>query len=84
MTITPDDVEFCPGKARPGRRCWRPYDKDGHGHCEHWWDCKPCCWCGRDKLSDSPDCDCQRHQEYRRQSDGGAEETIEQEDSSTN
>ena len=20
--------------------------KDGHGHCVHWWDAEPCCWCG--------------------------------------
>lgn len=27
-----------------------PKSKDGRGHCQHWWDEEPCCWCG----SDSP------------------------------
>jgi NTP pyrophosphatase (non-canonical NTP hydrolase) len=24
------------------------FSKDGSGHCGHWWDTEPCCWCGSD------------------------------------
>ena len=29
-------------------------------HCEAWWDCEPCHFCGFD-IVDNPDCDCPRH-----------------------
>jgi hypothetical protein len=28
-------------------------------HCEHWWDCEPCHFCGFD--GGGEDCDCPRH-----------------------
>lgn len=28
-------------------------------HCNHWWDCEPCCECGFD--GGGKDCDCPRH-----------------------
>ena len=46
----PTDFEYCPNDAQ-------------HWHCEHWYDCEPCCRCG-DNTPD-PICDCDRCTEAR-------------------
>lgn len=54
--VKPDaaaDVQLCP--AAPA---------DDVVHCEHWFDCEPCCWCGTD-VGGEDDCDCPRHQAAR-------------------
>lgn len=29
-------------------------------HCNHWWDCGPCCRCGSE-YGGEDDCDCEKH-----------------------
>lgn len=41
------------------REGYCPKSEDGQ-HCEAWWDCEPCHFCGYDVV-DSPDCSCPRH-----------------------
>lgn len=41
-----------------------PNSKDGFGHCPHWDDCDPCCWCG-DNTEDL-NCDCDAHERNRK------------------
>ena len=37
----PGHVEYCPVRtAREGVP---------ESHCDHWWDCEPCCTCGSDE-----------------------------------
>lgn len=35
-------------------------------HCEHWYDCLPCCWCGDDPPHDpdADECDNPAHQPF--------------------
>lgn len=48
---TPTDSEACP-KSNDGM------------HCQHWYDCEPCCACGCDEGGED-DCDCPRHTAMR-------------------
>ena len=43
--------------------------KDGI-HCECWYDCYPCCWCGNDTGGEE-DCDCDRHTAMRVRKENG-------------
>lgn len=41
----------------PDEHCPSSKD-DAELHCEHWYECEPCCWCGDD--TPDPRCDCPR------------------------
>ena len=41
------------------QRGYCPKSEDGQ-HCDAWWDCEPCHWCGFDGGGEH-DCDCPRH-----------------------
>lgn len=28
-----------------------PNSRDGLGHCQHWWEGDPCCWCDAGEMS---------------------------------
>lgn len=56
------DAEFGPGHPE-----WCPAAED-HTHCNHWWDCEPCCRCGND--TPDPSCDCPRCTYERQAVDG--------------
>lgn len=39
--------------------------REDRTHCNHWWECEPCCSCGHDGGGEA-DCDCPKHARQRR------------------
>lgn len=57
---TPEEEGFCFAVQDEG-----PILEGENSHCDHWWDCEPCCYCGFD--GGGEDCDCPRHTAMREQ-----------------